>query len=107
MQNRGGMGGGMQIMMRDGPPGAPGADPAELRSAAPRMFKAEMQRWMFALLGTPAGEVTYAGVAESPDGKADMIEMKDARGAGAAPLRRPGHAPAADADAIRRSGRAS
>ena len=35
---------------------------------------------MFALLAAPAGEVTYAGVAESPDGKADMLEMKDARG---------------------------
>jgi hypothetical protein len=35
---------------------------------------------MLALLATPAGEVTYAGVAESPDGTADMIEMKDARG---------------------------
>ena len=77
MQNRGGMGGGMQIMMRDGPPGA---DPAELEKRRTTMFKAEMQRWMFVLLGTPAGEVTYAGVAESPDGRADMIEMKDARG---------------------------
>jgi hypothetical protein len=80
MQNRGGMGGGMQIMMRDGPPGAPGADPAEMEKRRTTTFKAEMQRWMFALLGTPAGEVTYAGVAEAPDGRADMIEMKDARG---------------------------
>ena len=80
MQNRGGMGGGMQIMMRDGPPGAPGADPAEAEKRRTTMFKAELQRWMFTLLGTPTGEVTYAGVAESPDGKADMIEMTDARG---------------------------
>ena len=41
---------------------------------------AEMQRWLFALLAAPSGEVTYAGVAESPDGKADTLEMKDARG---------------------------
>ena len=80
LQNRGGMGGGMQIVMRDGPPGAPGADPAEAEKRRTTMFKAERQRWMFTLLGTPAGEVTYAGVAESPDGKADMIEMTDARG---------------------------
>ena len=80
LQNRGGMGGGMQIVMRDGPPGAPGADPAEAEKRRTTMFKTEMQRWMFALLGTASGEVTYAGVAESPDGKADMIEMKDARG---------------------------
>ena len=62
------------------PPAAPSADPAEREKRRTTMFKAEMQRWMFALLGAPAGEVTYAGVAESPDGKADMIEMKDARG---------------------------
>ena len=37
---------------------------------------AEMQRWMFALLAAPAGEVTYAGVAESPDGKADTLEIR-------------------------------
>lgn len=83
LQNRGGMGGGMQIMMRDGPPGGPGgpgADPAEAEKRRTTMFKAEMQRWMFVLLGSSAGEVTYAGVAESPDGKADMVEMKDARG---------------------------
>ena len=80
MQNRGGMGGGMQIVMRDGPPGAPGADPAEAEKRRTTTFKTEMQRWMFALLGTAAGEITYVGVAESPDGKADMIEMKDARG---------------------------
>ncbi len=82
LQNRGGMGGGMQIMMRDGPPGAPGADPAEAEKRRTTMFKAELQRWMFTLLGTPSGAVTYAGVAESPDGKADMIEMTDARGQG-------------------------
>ena len=79
-QNRGGMGGGMQVIMRDGPPGAPGADPAEAEKRRTTQLKSEMQRWMFALLGTPTGEVTYAGVAESPDGKADTIEMKDARG---------------------------
>ncbi len=80
MQNRGGMGGGMQIVMRDGPPAAPGADPAEAEKRRTTTFKTEMQRWMFALLGTAAGEITYVGVAESPDGTADMIEMKDARG---------------------------
>jgi hypothetical protein len=79
VQNRGGMGGGMQIMMRNGPPGAP-ADPAEAEKRMATMLRGEMQRYMFALLASPAGEVTYAGVAESPDGKADTLEMKDARG---------------------------
>ena len=79
MQNRGGMGGGMQIMMRNGPPGAP-QDPAEAEKRLAAQFRTEMQRWMFALLGAPNTAVTYAGVAESPDGKADTLEIKDARG---------------------------
>lgn len=79
MQNRGGMGGGMQIMMRNGPPGAP-QDPAEAEKRMAGQFRGEMQRWMFALLGAPGTAVTYAGVAESPDGKADTLEIKDARG---------------------------
>jgi hypothetical protein len=77
-QNRGGMGGGMQIMMR-GPGGAEMSEEAREKMRTTRLT-AEMQRWMFALLAAPAGEVTYAGVAESPDGKADMLEMKDVRG---------------------------
>jgi hypothetical protein len=77
-QNRGGMGGGMQIMMR-GPGGAEMSDEAREKMRTTRLT-AEMQRWMFALLASPAGEVTFAGVAESPDGKADMLEMKDVRG---------------------------
>jgi hypothetical protein len=77
-QNRGGMGGGMQIMLR-GPGGAEMSEEAREKMRTTRLT-AEMQRWMFALLATPAGEVTYAGVAESPDGKADMLEMKDGRG---------------------------
>ncbi|MEZ5419692.1 MAG: hypothetical protein R2708_20430 [Vicinamibacterales bacterium] len=80
VQNRGGMGGGMQIVMRNGPPGSPNLDPAEMEKRLATQFRAEMQRWMLTLLATPAGEVTYVGVAESPDGKADTLEMKDARG---------------------------
>jgi hypothetical protein len=80
IQNRGGMGGGMQIVMRDGPPGAPGSDPAAAEQRRTAMFRSEMQRWMFALLAQTPGEVSYAGVAESPDGKADTLEIKDARG---------------------------
>jgi hypothetical protein len=77
-QNRGGMGGGMQIMMR-GPGGAEMSEEAREKMRTTRLT-AEMQRWTFALLAAPAGEVTYAGVAESPDGKADLLEMKDVRG---------------------------
>ena len=77
-QNRGGMGGGMQFMMR-GPGGAEMSEEAREKMRTTRLT-AEMQRWMFALLAAPAGEVTYAGVAESPDGKADTLEIKDVRG---------------------------
>jgi len=77
-QNRGGMGGGMQVIMR-GPGGAEMTEEAREKMRTTRLT-AEMQRWMFALLAAPAGEVTYAGVAESPDGKADMLEIKDVRG---------------------------
>jgi hypothetical protein len=80
IQNRGGMGGAVQIMMRDGPPGAPGSDPAAAEQRRTNMFRSEMQRWMFALLAQTPGEVIYAGVAESPDGKADTLEIKDVRG---------------------------
>lgn len=78
-QNRGGMGGGgMQIMMR-GPGGAEMSEEAREKMRTTRLT-AEMQRWLFALLAAPAGEVAYAGVADSPDGTADMLEMTDVRG---------------------------
>lgn len=80
IQNRGGMGGGMQIVMRDGPPPGPGVDPAAAEQRRTNMFRSEMQRWMFALLAQSSGEITYAGIAESPDGKADCLVIKDARG---------------------------
>jgi hypothetical protein len=78
-QNRGGMGGGMRMMMMRGPDGAELTEEQREKLRTTRLT-AEMQRWMFALLAAPAGEVTYAGVAESPDGKADTLEMKDVRG---------------------------
>jgi hypothetical protein len=78
-QNRGGMGGGMRMMMMRGPDGAEMTEEQREKLRTTRLT-AEMQRWMFALLAAPAGEVTYAGVAESPDGKADTLEMKDTRG---------------------------
>jgi hypothetical protein len=78
-QNRGGMGGGMRMMVMRGPDGAR-MDDAAMEKLRTARLTAEMQRWMLALLAHPAGEVAYAGVAESPDGKADTLEMKDARG---------------------------
>ena len=49
-QNRGGMGGGMQIMMRDGPRRRRDEPTRRARRCATTRLTAEMQRWMFALL---------------------------------------------------------
>jgi hypothetical protein len=73
------MGGGMRMMIMRGPDGAT-MDEAAVEKLRTARLTAEMQRWMLALLARPAGEVTYAGVAESPDGTADTLEMKDGRG---------------------------
>jgi hypothetical protein len=85
MQNRGGMGGGMQIVMRgpgDGPGsgGGPGPTPEQLEQARVRRMKMELQRWTIALFAESAAPFTHAGVAESPDGKADVLEVKDEAG---------------------------
>jgi hypothetical protein len=85
MQNRGAMGGGMQIVMRGpgdgpGPGGGPGPTPEQLEQARVRRMKMELQRWTVALFAESATGFTYAGVAESPDGKADVLEVKDEAG---------------------------
>jgi hypothetical protein len=77
-QNRGGMGGGMMVMRFRGPDGQEMTE-EQLAQARTRRLKAEHQRWMLALLAT-AQSVAYAGTAESPDGKADVLEIKDDRG---------------------------
>ena len=43
-------------------------------------MKAELQRWTVVLFADSAEPFTDAGVAESPDGKADVLETKDAAG---------------------------
>ena len=82
--NRGGMGGGRQIVMRgpgDGPPGGgPGLTPEQLNEARVRRMKVQMQRWLAALVAEAPRAWVDAGVAESPDGKADILEAKDDTG---------------------------
>ncbi len=82
-QNRGGMGGGMQMVIRTGPgPGAPGAaapTPEQQNEARVRRMKVELQRLMAALIGEGTAWVD-AGVAESPDGKADILETTEDTG---------------------------
>lgn len=82
MQNRGGMGGGMRIMMRgpgDGPggPGGGPLTPEQIEQQRARRMRMELQRWTVALFADSTQPFTYAGVAESPDGKADILETKD------------------------------
>ena len=89
MANRGGMGGGMQIVMRgpgDGPggPGSPGgAAPLteeQLNEARVRRARVQLHRWMAALVTEGPAAWSDAGIAESPDGKADILETKEETG---------------------------
>jgi hypothetical protein len=81
MQNRGGMGGGMRVMMRgpDGPGGG-ALTPEQIEQARLRRMRAELQRWTMALLLESPQPFTDAGVAESPEGKADILETRDEAG---------------------------
>jgi len=83
VQNRGGMGGNVQMVLRGpGGPGGPGGalTPEQIEEQRTRRLKTELQRWTVALFADSAQPFTDAGVAESPDGKADVLETKDAAG---------------------------
>ena len=88
MQNRGGMGGGMQFRMLGPGPGGPGTPagaggpltPEQIEPQRVRRMKTELQRWTIALFAESAQPFSDAGVAESPDGKADVLETKDEAG---------------------------
>ncbi|MEZ5285056.1 MAG: hypothetical protein R2712_09660 [Vicinamibacterales bacterium] len=87
MQNRGGMGGRMRLEMREGPgpggPGGPGGNPLtpeQIAEARARRMKMELQRWTVALFADSSRPFTDGGVAESPDGKADILETTDEAG---------------------------
>src|SRR5687768_15593654 len=81
-QNRGGMGGGMRIMMA-GPGQGPGGGtmtPEQINEARTRRMRVQMNRLMAALLADAGTHWVDAGVAESPDGKADILETKEETG---------------------------
>jgi hypothetical protein len=83
MQQRGGMGGGggmrMEIVTR--PPGQGGdLNPQAIEEARLKRLRSEMGRWMFAFFGGANLQPTFVAVAEAPDGKADVVELKDERG---------------------------
>jgi hypothetical protein len=81
-QNRGGMGGGMRIMISQGPPGGGGTQLSEeqLNEARVRRMRVTLQRLNAALFAEAATPWVDAGIAESPDGKADILETKDDTG---------------------------
>lgn len=79
MKQRGGMGGGMQIVMR-GPEGRE-LDPNALEEARLRRARTEMSRYLLAFMGGATLQPTYVAVAEAPDGKADVLEVKNEQGA--------------------------
>ena len=85
MANRGGMGGGMQIVMRGpgegpGPGGAPAMTEEQMNEARVRRARVQLHRWLAALVTDGPAPWTDAGIAESPDGKADILETKEETG---------------------------
>jgi hypothetical protein len=82
-QNRGGMGGGMRIMMAgpgQGPGGTSGPTPEQMNEARVRRMRVQMQRLTAALLADAGTQWVDAGTAESPEGKADILETKEETG---------------------------
>ena len=90
MANRGGMGGGMRMEIRTGPgpggPGGPGGGPPapmteeQMNEARVRRARVQLHRYMAALVAEGPAAWTDAGIAESPDGKADILETKEETG---------------------------
>ncbi len=80
-QNRAGMGGGMRIVMQQGPgPGGGAMTPEQIDEARTRRMRVQMHRLTAALLADAGSQWVDAGVAESPDGKADILETKEETG---------------------------
>jgi hypothetical protein len=83
-QNRGGMGGGgMRIMMAgpgQGPGGAGGMTPEQMNEARVRRMRVQMLRLTAALIADAGTPWVDAGIAESPEGKADILETKEETG---------------------------
>lgn len=87
--NRGGMGGGMRMEIRTAPgpgggPGGPGGMPAmteeQMNEARVRRGRVQLHRLLAALVTEGPQPWTDAGIAESPDGKADILEAKEETG---------------------------
>lgn len=83
-QNRGGMGGGMRIMINQGPgpggPGGAGPTQAQIDEVRTRRMRVQLQRLTAALFADAGVQWVDAGIAESPEGKADILEAKEETG---------------------------
>jgi hypothetical protein len=77
-RNRGGVGGGVQIVLRS--PEGRELNPELVEQARLARLRSQLTRHMLAFLGGVHQQATYVAVSESPDGRADVIEVKDARG---------------------------
>lgn len=80
-QNRGGMGGGMRIVMQQAPgPGGGALTDEQINEARTRRMRVQMYRLTAALLADAGSPWVDAGVAASPEGKADILETKEETG---------------------------
>ena len=78
-KQRGGMGGGMQIIMAG--PGGRDLNPEAIEEARLRRTRNELNRYLLAFLGAATLQPTWVATAEAPDGKADVLEVKNEQGA--------------------------
>lgn len=74
----GGPGPGM-VVLRQGGPG-PELNPEAVEQARVRRARLELTRYLLAFLGAANLQPTFVAVADSPDGKADVLEVKDDQG---------------------------
>jgi hypothetical protein len=77
-QNRGGMGGNMRVVMAG--PGGGELNAEQLEQARVRRFRNEFNRYLLAFLAGGELQPTYVAVAEAPEGKADVVEVKNDQG---------------------------
>jgi hypothetical protein len=77
-QQSSGLGGGMIVFRR------PGGDSPQAREMQANAIRAELTRitlgWLLSWLPSVPIEFSYAGVAEAPDGKADVLDLKGPNG---------------------------
>lgn len=77
VRSRGGVGGNVGMMItRQGGPGQE-LNPEAVEQARLRRARLELTRYLLAFLGAGHLQPTFVAVADSPDGKADVLEVKD------------------------------